>query len=169
MKFKFTTPAIPLFDINKAKKLFGTEIKRALDTMSGETVKNVVMEAPRGTGELINHVKSERVNDVTARAFVDVDYGIVVEKGRRPNQTPPPYNPLKRWILSTKQGKSWFAAVQSKYKNITLMGAVAMLSKSIGKKGFAGNPFFNRGVTKTEKVYQRESEILLTKIMEGLA
>ena len=168
MKFEFKTPDIPLFNIKKAQALFQKEITRALDTMSNETVNKVVMEAPKGTGELASRVKSERVNALSARAFVDVDYGVVVEKGRRPNKRQPPTTALIRWMKKTRQGSSYYAGLRSQYKNISLKGAAFILARSIGKKGFPANPFFNRGVTKTQPVYNKEAEKLLTKIMKGL-
>jgi hypothetical protein len=169
MNFKFKTPDIPLFDIGKAKRLFGNEITRALDTMADETVKNVVMEAPKASGQLINHVKSERVNALSARAFVDVDYGVVVEKGRRRNKRQPPIDALINWMKRSAQGSAYYNALKSSYKRITYKSAAYVLARSIGKKGIKANPFFHRGVKKTESVYLHEAEKLMDRIMKGIA
>lgn len=166
--FKLEIPDWPLFNRDKAISKMQKEITIAVDNMTNMAQNNIIMESPKASGQLANHIQSERVNELSGRVFVNVDYGVVVEKGRRPNQTPPPYKPLMRWIKGSRQGQSWFNQVKQNFKNIKIIGAAIMLAKSIGRKGFEKNPFFHRGVEKSKEYFNYETNDLIGKIKEGL-
>ena len=86
-------------------------------------------------GGLVSTIQPEvrktarRIIGIVSTASV---YGLVVEKGRRPNQTPPPKGSLVRWI-EVKMGMDADEAA----------GFEPILRRSIGKKGFKGKHMFS--------------------------
>lgn len=170
MKFVLETPNIPLFNVAKAQKLFATDITKTLDTMMNKTVNNLMFTAPTGaTNQLRNSIDSERIGKMAGRVFVGVNYGVIIEKGRRPAPVASSAIPgLIRWLRSSKKGRTYYASLQQRYKKMSYKSAAYALAAKLKKYGFKKNPFFDRGVKRTRKVYRNESKYLLAKIARGL-
>lgn len=172
MKYEFQTPNIPLFNMAKAQKMFATDITRTLDEMMRGTVQNLMTTVPRATGELAASIDSERVGKTSGRVFVAKNYGVIIEKGRRPGPVGKKYHKsLIKWFKVSNKGRSYFARLKSVYgkgDKFTYTQAAYALASKLKKYGFKKNPFFSKGIQKSKKMYKDESRYLLGKIARGL-
>lgn len=103
-----------------------------------------------------------------------LDYFEIVDKGRRPNSTPPPVSDIKKWIIAkrlrlddggiSKGGYKKEGTLLSKSKKKVLLGkkkvnlldAVAYkMARKIGKRGIKGIDFLTDAVqANTENLYK---------------
>jgi len=167
LNYSFKVPPTALFDVEKAKELFSNDIRVYLNTVLPITQTNIKQEAPVGvTSQLRNTIYTE-VKETEGRVYSGVDYAVVVNEGRAAGKTPPPPDALINWIRLSAGGRAWFAAIRSKYPNMTVKAASFILARSIGKKGFK-NDFFDRGIKKSKNYIKVEAGRLLKKIAEGL-
>lgn len=130
------------------------EIKKLLDAFADFT-KNEVRQSARDKGITFGGQDSRMLNDNnfitkytttnnSLKLTIEIvpEYAVVVDKGRQPNQTPPPIEPIKSWIKRkgilkserpTKGTKQTKKAKPSFEKRLTAMAYG--ISKNIGKKG----------------------------------
>lgn len=168
MKYDLKIPKIKLFDKTEAMKFVKAETQKTIDIMTSKVQANVKFGAPVGvTSELRNTIYTSRTG-FTGRVYSGVDYGIIIEKGRK--KAPVSYRHLVRWVQKSRKGQMYLATLRSnkKYKNITAVGAAVMLARSMGKKARKPNPFFSKGVKRSSKTLTREPLILLEILSRGL-
>ena len=169
-KFELKKPNIKLFDRNKSQAFIKQEVGKTIDTITSVVKTNIVFGAPvGGTGNLKNSIKSER-DGFTGSVFTNVGYASVVENGRRAAPVAESADDdLRVWITRSRKGRAYFQSLKSKYKNITLKGAIFLLKRGKKRKPTKANPFFQRGIDRSFKRIRRETTFLLEKIRRGLA
>ena len=133
-------------------------VKQAIDRKMRDEGKIVTGKTAKG----VNVKSFEHKQKVGLRASSTKRFS-VMNTGRGPNQTPPPYTPIMQWI---------------KRKNIapkkTLKSAAIAISKSIGKRGFPGvdiwgmalDSVLDRLLNDTSEAYIKDIEQHLKKSSE---
>lgn len=172
MKYVFETPNVSLFNMVKARKLFSNDIRKTLDEMMRGTVQNLMSTVPRATGELANSIDSERIGRTAGRVFVAKNYGVIIEKGRKPAAVAKSaIKDLVKWFRTSHKGRSYYAKLNAKYgrgKKLSPLSAAYALANKLKNYGFKKNPFFTKGINRSKKIYRDESRYLLATIKRGL-
>ena len=169
VKFEWKIPKIPLFNPKQANALFDKQINKSLNTMTTVVQTNISFDAPAGaTGRLKNSIGTS-ISTNKGRVFTGVNYAPVIEKGRKAAPVSSSADiGLRNWIRQSTKGKLYFSGLKSRYPKITLKSAIFLLKRSMKRKKRKPNPFFSRGVKRSEKRLRLESGILLRNLAIGL-
>ena len=140
------------------RRYFNAAMNSSVQVVKG----GVKEEAPVYRGDLWNSIGSEIEQRDTlsvigriGSTLKDEEYPSVMELGRRPGSTPPPVEPLIRWIHLKKLAGSYSIKThrrkggKSTQESEDLNAAVA-LAKHIGKYGIKGRFYFKAGFDKTK-------------------
>lgn len=167
IEYKWNIPKVPLFNAKSAQMVFNKEATRSLNIMTSVVSTNVSFSAPAGaTGRLKNSIGTSVSNNV-GRVFTGVKYAGVIERGRRAAPVSMDAD-LERWIRLSKKGQRYFASLKAKYPKITIRGAAFILRRSMKLKPRKPNPFFSRGVKRSEKRLRLEAGVLNRRLAVGL-
>jgi len=116
----------------------GTRIKKRRRVASGNLKNSLTFFIRKGGGntKLIFTAKGSAKN-----------YADVIEKGRRPNSTPPPIEPIIQWmrvkgVRLQKQGGGGFA----KQTDAGIRSAAFLISRKIGRYGITGIHYMEEAV-----------------------
>jgi len=116
----------------------GTRIKKRRRVASGNLKNSLTFFIRKGGGntKLIFTAKGSAKN-----------YADVIEKGRRPNSTPPPIEPIIQWmrvkgVRLQKQGGGGFV----KQTEAGIRSAAFMIARKIGRYGIAGIHYMEEAV-----------------------
>lgn len=167
MIIKFKVPKSALFVPQKFTALMAKTTNVAVNDMTEVLKFNIRKEAPVGATTQLKNTVQSTVNKNVGRVFTGVDYAVVIEKGRRAAPVARGAN-LKIWIRRSKKGQAYFAALKSKYKNITLAGADFLLRRSLKNKKRNPDPFFERGINDSKSTLRKIQSDTLKKMAIGL-
>jgi len=166
VKFKWNIPDIPLFDSKQAQALFNKEATRSLNIMVEVARTNIVFAAPVGHTGRLRQIGTSVANNV-GRVFPTVNYAPVIEAGRRAGKFPPT-TPLIQWIRLSKKGQRYLANLKRRYPRITVRQAAFLLGRSMKRRKRKANPFFSRGIKRSQKRLRLEAGILNRRLAVGL-
>jgi len=111
--------------LKEAIEIFGKEIVE----IAGQLIKN---EPKVNTGRLMDSLESRAIETAFGTSYTLLvlaeDYFIYVDQGRKPNSTPPPVAPIKKWCNQKGIDESLAYAI----------------AKSIGKKGIPATNISSR-------------------------
>lgn len=169
VKFEWKIPKIPLFNPKQANALFDKQINLSLNAMTTVVQTNISFGAPAGaTGRLKNTIGT-LISKNKGRVFTGVNYAPVIEVGRKAAPVSAKADiSLSNWIRQSTKGRAYFSGLKSKYPKITIKGAIYLLKRSLGRKKRKANPFFARGIKRSQKRLRLESGILARKLAIGL-
>ena len=169
VQFKWKIPKIPLFNHKEASALFQKEGTKTLNIMTTVVSTNIQFSAPVGaTGELKNTIGTS-VSYPVGSTFTSKKYAPVIEKGRKAAPVSAQADAsLSAWIRLSTKGQKYFSALKQKYPKIKLKGAIFLLKRSMKRKKRKANPFFSRGIRRSEKRLRLESGLLNRRLAQGL-
>ena len=177
IKFQWKIPKIPLFNPSAANALFDKQIHKTLNTMTETVRTNIVWSAPAGATGLLKKIGTS-VSGSKGKVFTTVNYAAVIEVGRRAAPVSAKADKsLTDWLRQTRKGRRMliiarnFMMKKRKSKPSTVQvikSALFLLKRSMKRKKRKANPFFARGVKRSEKRLRLESGILLRKLAQGL-
>jgi len=139
------------------------EIRSTLKRIASRVEKTVIEKTPRGVGGaagLAGSIHGEVVaygDSHMARIGTPLEYGAVIELGRRPGQARPPRGPLILW-LQRKIGLPLEEAKRVSYA----------LAVSIGSEGFEGAHMFEKTKAELEFWIDRELQGIPDRIAERM-
>lgn len=82
------------------------------------------------------------------------DYADVIEMGRRPNSTPPPYAPILKWMeIKRIQIRDFKTKKFIKATEAQKIFVAKRIAKSIGKKGIEGIRYYGEAIEKQLDIY----------------
>jgi hypothetical protein len=176
MKFKFTVPKTPIYDVKKAEKVVSTEIHKSLNSMLGAVKRRAQKTAPVGaTGNLRGTITdtiitkgAKIIGEVGAQAKYApfVEYGTAPAK--RKGDTKAFLKSLEDWITSSTGGHKFMAWYKSKHPKGTIEGAAKTLKFFINRKGKKATFFFKRAVDSSADFIRKVGNEILPNIMRAL-
>jgi len=137
------------------------EMRRAVGAAMTAYETHTVQRTPRFMGTLassIGYVVDGTGANLRAALTTPLNYGKVVELGRRPNRRPPPSGAIELWVRR-KLGLSGKEAETAAY----------LIARSIGRRGTKGAKMFEKGFTAATPAAQRAFDNALTRIAKVLA
>ena len=163
-ELKVTYNLTALHDLARAYPgVVAEEGGKGMDRVVRRLETEVVKGTPRGVGGaagLAGSIHGEVVSHglpIVGVVGTPLEYGIVIEEGRRPGQRMPPVGPIALWA-QRKLGVSG--------KEARSVGFV--IARSIGKKGFKGARMFERAWNRLERWVQDELRTIATRVAERL-
>lgn len=179
VKFKFDTKGIALFNLNKASTRIKKLAKTSLNSMLGTAQRNIGIQAPVGaTGQLRDDVSLE-IRELSGRVFAGSPYAIVINDGRKASPVSKDADPsLIRWLRVTRKGRKmlvWTRANMMKNRKSkpstdqVIKSALYILKRSMKNKARPANPFFDRGIEKSQPFIKQESDRYIKDLAVALA
>ena len=139
------------------------EGEKVMDLVVRRLESEIVEITPRGVGGLAGLAGSIHGAVVSHGMPIEgvvgtpLEYGIVIEEGRRPGQRMPPVGPIALWA-QRKLGVSGKVARSVGF----------VIARSIGKKGFKGAHMFRKAWERSERWVQDELATIADKVVERL-
>lgn len=167
MQFKWKVPKIALLDLTQSKQVMLQAINKGLNSMTEVVSTNIVWGAPAGATGRLKGTVGTSVSKYSGKVFTGVKYAPVIEVGRAAGKYPPSKQ-LINWIRLSTKGQKYYSNLKSKFGKITLKSAAFLLARSMYKRKRKANPFFQRGIDRSQKRLRLESGIMLRQIAGGL-
>lgn len=140
-----------------AEEVAPAEVRFALERITARVEEEIKERMPVGvTGVLRGSVAREIEGtgvDLTGVVGTPQPYGLVIEEGRRPGKRWPPEDPIRLWVRRTAAGQEIVASLQSEGRlprDRAEQGAVFLVRRKIGRKGFRGRHMFAEAAKATE-------------------
>lgn len=179
LNYKWNIPNTALFNTQKGIALFKNVTQKRLTNMTSVVKTNVKFSAPVGATTRLRNTVNEEVKGNTGFVFTGVNYAPVIEAGRRAKPVSRAADPsLIRWLRKTRKGRRMLLIARQmmmryrKSKPSTaqvIKSALFVLKRSMKLRKRKPNPFFKRGVRRSDKRLKFEAAALLRDLAMGLA
>ena len=139
------------------------EVRAVLEIVAARVEKGVVEGTPRGVGGeagLAGSIHGEVVaygQGLQAIIGTPIEYGDVVEMGRRPDKTKPPVEPIALWAIR-KLGVSPEEA----------KGIGFVIARKIGKEGFEGAHMFEKTMKELDPWIMEQLNSIAERVNERI-
>lgn len=178
LNYKWKIPDTALFNTQKGQTLFNRVTTKRLTAMTSVVKTNVKFSAPVGATSRLKNTINDEVSKNTGRVFTGVNYAPIIEAGRKPGPVSPAADPgLIRWLRKTRKGRKMLLIARQMMMRSgrrrpstiqVIKSALFILKRSLKRRARKPNPFFKRGVDRSQKRLRTESAALLRDLATGL-
>ena len=179
LNYNWKIPNTALFNTQKGKALFNKVTQKHLTNMTTVVKTNVKFSAPVGATTRLRNTINDEIRGNKGLVFTGVNYAPIIEVGRRPGPVAQAATPsLVRWLRKTRKGRRMLLITREmmmrnrKSKPSTaqvIRSAVYLLRRSMKRKARKPNPFFARGIKRSQKRLKFEANTMLRELAIGLS